>query len=149
MRLSRTHGPIKRYNVFAAIGVVCATLASVYAWRPHDYSHLVLHAGMGNNSLSPSLSLEGRVDSLAVEVLATAASRMGIHLIWVDCPDGPGKAFEAGTIDLWPLAMVLPNRKPNDSKSVRHITEPWLAVERSLVTKGAPPKRWDGVRVAY
>jgi diguanylate cyclase (GGDEF)-like protein len=142
-------GPNRRYYAIAAIGVVCATLALVYAWRPPDHSHVVLRAGIGNNSLSKSLSPEGRVDSLAVEVLAAAASRIGIHLIWVDCPDGPAKAFETGKIDLWPLGMVLPNRKRNDSKSVRYTTEPWLAVERSLVTKGAPPKRWDGLRVAY
>jgi signal transduction histidine kinase/DNA-binding response OmpR family regulator len=145
---NRMRGPIKRYYALAAIGVVCAALASVYAWRPR-HSHLVLRVGTRNNSLSPSLSLEGRVDLLAVEVLATAASRMGIQLIWVDCPEGPAKAIASKKVDLWPLAMVLPNRKPNDNQSVNHITEPWLAVERSLVTKGAPPKRWDGVRVAY
>jgi hypothetical protein len=142
-------GPNRRYHVIAAIGLVCATVASVYAWLPHDHSHLVLRVGTRNNSLSSSLSLEGRVDSLAVEVLATAASRTGIHLIWVECPEGPAKAIASKKLDLWPLAMVLPNRKPNDSQSVNHITEPWLAVARSLVTKGAPPKRWDGVRVAY
>jgi len=142
-------GPNRRYYAIAAIGVVCATLASVYVWRPPDHSHVVLRAGVGNNSLSKSLSPEGRVDSLAVEVIAAAASRVGIHLIWVDCPDGPTKAFETGKIDLWPLGMVLPNRKRNHSKSVRYTTEPWLAVGRSLVTRGAPPKRWDGVRVAY
>jgi signal transduction histidine kinase/CheY-like chemotaxis protein len=142
-------GPIKRYCAFAAIGVVCATLAWVYVWRPHDHSHLVLRVGTRNNSLSPSAILEGRVDLLAVEVLATAARRMGVHLIWVDCPEGPAKAIASKKVDLWPLAMVLPNRKPNDSQSVNHITEPWLAVERSLVTKGAPPERWNGVRVAY
>ena len=142
-------GPNRRYYAIAAIGVVCATLAAVYAWRPPDHSHVVLRVGVGNNSLSKSISPEGRVDSLAVEVLAAAASRKGIHLIWVDCPDGPTRAFETGKIDLWPLGMVWPDRKRNDSKSARYTTEPWLAVERSLVTKGAPPKRWNGVRVAY
>ena len=138
----------RRHWALVAIALACTTLASVYAWRPHDYSHLVLRVGTGNNSLSPSVSLEGRVDLLAVEVLATAARRMGIHLIWVDCPEGPAKAISSKKVDLWPLAMVLPNRKANDSQAVNHITEPWLAVERSLVTKGTPPKRWDGVRVA-
>jgi diguanylate cyclase (GGDEF)-like protein len=145
----RMSGPKRCYYAIAAIGVVCATLASVYAWRPPDYSHVVLRAGVGNDSLSKSLNPEGRVDSLADEVLAAAASRIGIHLIWVDCPDGPAKAFETDKIDLWPLGLALSNRKKKDGKSVRYTTEPWLAVERSLVTEGAPPKRWDGVRVAY
>ena len=129
MGLIGMHGPKKRYYALAAVGVVCATLASVYAWRLHDHSHVVLRVGIGNNTLSKSLSPEGRVDSLAVEVLAAAASRRGIHLIWVDCPDGPAKAFETGKIDLWPLGMVLPNRKKTDSKSARYTTAPWLAVE--------------------
>jgi hypothetical protein len=102
---------VRRYYALAAIGLVFATLAPVRVWRPHDHSHLVLRAGTRNNSLSPSLSLEGRVDLLAVEVLATAASRMGIHLIWVDCPEGPGKALISKKVDLWPLAIVLPFRK--------------------------------------
>jgi signal transduction histidine kinase/CheY-like chemotaxis protein len=137
-------GSLRRFYAVAAIAVVCATLASVYVWRPHDHSHLVLRAGIRNNSLSTSLSPEGRVDALAVEVLAAAARRTGIHLHWVDCPEGPDQALRSKKVDLWPLVMALPVRK-----SQFHITAPWLAAERSLVTKGAPPKRWDGVRVAY
>src|SRR5580704_2213253 len=137
-------GSLRRFYAVAAIAVVCATLASVYVWRPHDHSHLVLRAGIRNNSLSTSLSPEGRVDALAVEVLAAAARRTGIHLHWVDCPEGPDQALRSKKVDLWPLVMALPERK-----SQFHITAPWLAAERSLVTKGAPPKRWDGVRVAY
>jgi signal transduction histidine kinase/DNA-binding response OmpR family regulator len=139
---------LRRYYALAAIGVVCVALASFYAWRSHQLPR-VLRAGTRNNSLSTALNIEGRVDLLAVEVLSTAARRMGIHLIWVDCPEGPEKVLISKKVDLWPLAMVLPFRKANDSKAVNHITEPWLAVERSLVTNGTPPTRWDGVRVAY
>jgi signal transduction histidine kinase/CheY-like chemotaxis protein len=137
-------GPIRRFYALAAIVVVCATLGSVYVWWPHNHSRLVLRAGIRNNSLSTSLSPEGRVDALAVEVLAEAARRTGIHLNWVDCPEGPDQALRSKKVDLWPVVMALPERK-----SQFHITEPWLAGERSLVTKGAPPKAWDGVRVAY
>src|ERR1700689_3782329 len=137
-------GSLRRFYAVAAITVVCAALASVFVWRPHDYSHIVLRAGIRNNSLSASLSPEGRVDALAVEVLAEAARRSGIHLNWVDCPEGPDQALRSKKVDLWPVVMALPERK-----SQFHITAPWLAGERSLVTKGAPPKRWDGVRVAY
>jgi signal transduction histidine kinase/CheY-like chemotaxis protein len=137
-------GSLRRYYALAAIAVVCATLASVYVWRPHDYSHLVLRAGIRNNSLSASLSPEGRVDALAVEVIAAAARRSGIHLNWVDCPEGPDQALRSKKVDLWPLVMALPER---DSQF--HVTAPWLAGERCLVTKGAPPKQWNGVRIAY
>src|ERR1700723_3356260 len=137
-------GSLRRFYAPAAIAVVCATLASVYVLRPHDHSHIVLRAGIRNNSLSTSLSPEGRVDALAVEVLAAAARRTGMRLKWVDCPEGPDQALRAKKVDLWPLVMALPERNRQF-----HITEPWLAGERSLVTKGAPPKRWNGVRIAY
>src|ERR1700693_3372255 len=134
----------RRFCAVAALSVVCATIAWVYVWRPHDHSHLVLRAGIRNNSLSTSLSPEGRVDALAVEVLAMAARRTGMHLKWVDCPEGPDQALRSKKVDLWPLVMALPERN-----SQFHITPPWLAGERCLVTRGAPPKRWNGVRVAY
>jgi signal transduction histidine kinase/ActR/RegA family two-component response regulator len=137
-------GSLRRFYAPAAIAVVCATLASVYVLRPHDHSHIVLRAGIRNNSLSTSLSPEGRVDALAVEVLAAAARRTGMRLKWVDCPEGPDQALRAKKVDLWPLVMALPERNRQF-----HITDPWLAGERSLVTKGAPPKRWNGLRVAY
>ena len=97
---------LRRYYALAAIGVVCVALASFYAWRSHQLPR-VLRAGTRNNSLSTALNIEGRVDLLAVEVLSTAARRMGIHLIWVDCPEGPEKVLISKKVDLWPLAMVL------------------------------------------
>ncbi len=141
-------GPLRRYYALAAIGAVCVALASFYAWRSRQLPR-VLRAGMGNNTLTATLNPEGRVDLLAVEVLSAAARRLGIHLIWVDCPEGPSNVLASKKVDLWPLGMVLPSRKPNDRRSTNHITEPWLSVDRSMVTKGAPPKQWDGVRVAY
>jgi hypothetical protein len=81
-------GPSKRYYVLAAIGVVCATLASVYAWRPHDYSHLVLRVGTRNNSLSHRRVSKAAWDLLAVEVLATAVSRLGLPRNGFEPPSG-------------------------------------------------------------
>ncbi len=137
-------GFFTRWYALAVIVVLGATGASYYAWRPHDHSRLILRAGVRNNSLSTSLSPEGRVDALGVEVLGAAARRIGVQLKWVDCPEGPDQALRSKKVDLWPMAMVLPERK-----SRFHITEPWLAGERSLVTKGAPPKRWNALRIAY
>jgi signal transduction histidine kinase/ActR/RegA family two-component response regulator len=133
-----------RWYALAVIVVLGATGASFYVWRPHDHSRLVLRAGIRNNSLSSSLSPEGRVDALAVEVLTAAARRLGIRLQWLDCPEGPDQALRTKKVDLWPVAMALAERK-----SQFHITEPWLASERCLVTRGAPPKSWTGVSVSY
>jgi signal transduction histidine kinase/ActR/RegA family two-component response regulator len=103
----------------------------------------MLRAGI-RNSLSSSLSPEGRVDSLAVEVVSEAARRIGLRLQWLDCPEGPDQALKTKKVDLWPIAMPLPERR-----NLFHITEPWLASERCLVTKGAPATRWDDVSVSY
>ncbi len=84
------------------------------------------------------------MDALAVEVVAAAARRTGLRLQWVDCPEGPDAALRSKKVDIWPMALDLPERK-----SRFHITEPWLAAERCLITKGAPPAGWKGERVAY
>src|ERR1700722_17038791 len=96
-------GSFLRWYALAAIVVLCATSAWIYVWRPHNHSGLVLRAGIRNNLLSTTLSPEGRVDALAVEVLAAAARRIGIHLNWVDCPEGPDQALHSKKVDLWPM----------------------------------------------
>jgi hypothetical protein len=136
-------GSFRRWYALAIV-VFAAAVASLILWRTHGHSRPLLRAGIRNNSLSASLSPEGRIDALAVEVLTTAARRIGVPLKWVDCPEGPDQALGKNKVDLWPIAMELPERK-----SQFHITEPWLASARCLVTKGAPPERWAGVSVAY
>src|SRR6185312_16230640 len=135
---------LKRWYSFAAAAALCATVAAYLMWRPLQRKIPVLRAGFRNNSLSPTLNPEGRVDALAVEVLAEAARRAHMQLKWVDCPEGPDRALRSGKVDLWPMMTVSPARK-----EYVHITDPWLAGDRCLVTKGAPPGRWNGLRVAY
>jgi signal transduction histidine kinase/ActR/RegA family two-component response regulator len=137
--------PRQRTFAFASIAVVCAVAvpALYLLWR-HDHRDLTLRAGIRNHSLSSDLNPEGRVDALAVEVLAAAARRTGLRLQWVECPEGPDHALRSKKVDLWPMTLDLPERRKQF-----HITEPWLAAERCLVTKGPPPANWIGVRVAY
>jgi signal transduction histidine kinase/CheY-like chemotaxis protein len=136
-------GSLRRWYALAAIVALGATAASIDIWAPQRHSEPPLRAGTRNNSLS-SVNPEGRIDVLAVDVLTEAARRLGIPLQWVNCPEGPDQALRTKKVDLWPLMMSLPERKTQF-----HITEPWLASERCLVTKGAPPKRWTDVRVSY
>jgi signal transduction histidine kinase/CheY-like chemotaxis protein len=137
-------GSWQRRSAFALVAVVCLAGGSVLVFWRHEHTHLTLRAGIRNESLSSNLSPEGRVDTLAVEVIDAAARRRGMHLQWVDCPEGPDRALRSKKIDIWPLTLDLEERR-----KYFHITEPWLAAERCLVTKGAPPARWDGARVAY
>ncbi|HEX3875563.1 MAG TPA: ATP-binding protein [Bryobacteraceae bacterium] len=122
--------------------LVCAAIAANLVWRSHRVPQ-TLRAGIRNHSLT-TVNPEGRVDALAVEVLAAAARRSGIRLKWIECPEGPDAALRAHKIDVWPIAQDLPERH-----SRFHITQPWLAAERSLITEGPPPKNWKNLTVAY
>src|ERR1700722_10316204 len=101
----------RRWYALAAMVALGATVASIVVWRSIGHAQLLLRAGSRNNSLSTSLNPEGRVDAMAVEVLAEAARRAGIHLQWVNCPEGPDGALRAKKVDLWPVSVVLPERK--------------------------------------
>ncbi len=134
-----------RTLAYVSIAVMCfVALAVLYLFWHHDHQSLILRAGIRNHSLSTDLNPEGRVDALAVEVVAAAARRSGLRLQWVECPEGPDSALRSKKVDLWPMTLDLPERKKQF-----HITEPWLAAERCLVTKGPPPTHWAGVSVAY
>ena len=136
-------GPWQRRFAFVSIAVACLTLGVYLLWR-HNHGRVTLRAGIRNHSLDNKLNPGGRVDALSVEVVAAAARRTGIRLEWVECPEGPDRALRSKKIDIWPMTLDLPERKKRF-----HITEPWLAAERCLVTKGAPPARWTNARVAY
>ena len=49
-----------------------------------------------------------------------AASRAGIRLRWVYVPEGPEHSLSQGTVDLWPLAADLPERKGSI-----YVSPPW------------------------
>jgi signal transduction histidine kinase/ActR/RegA family two-component response regulator len=41
-----------------------------------------------------------------VDVLENASRKRGIALKWINCPEGPTRAFAAGKVDMWPLLGV-------------------------------------------
>ena len=81
---------------------------------------------------------------MAMEVAAEAARRAGVRLAWVEAPEGPDRALRSGKVDLWPMLADLPDRAAS-----MHITDPWIASEPILITRGEPPGEWTGVRVSY
>src|ERR1700728_3332606 len=92
-----------RWTALAAILLLGATATSLFIWHSHNRPHPILRAGIRNNSLSSTLSPEGRVDALAVAVVSEAARRIGLRLQWLDCPEGPDQALKTKKVDLWPL----------------------------------------------
>jgi signal transduction histidine kinase/CheY-like chemotaxis protein len=68
----------------------------------------------------------------SVDVLNEAASRRGLHLVWINCPEGPLKALGSGRVDLWPLLSV------NGAKGLDvYYAEPWLQNQFAVVWRKA------------
>lgn len=59
-----------------------------------------------------------------VDVLSAAARKCGIHLKWLNCPEGPMKALANGKVDMWPLLGV-----PIAQKMGVYLAKPWLQNE--------------------
>jgi signal transduction histidine kinase/CheY-like chemotaxis protein len=131
---------------FAFVAIVSLGTAAAWVWTAWDSGRKprILRAGIRNHSLSANLNPAGRVDALAVAVVAAAARRSGVRLEWIECPEGPDRALRSKKVDIWAVAIDLPERKRQF-----HVTQPWLAAERCLITKGPPPAAWRGERVAY
>ena len=125
-------------------GLIAVLLAAAPWFRPQPFAGRTCRIGVRANSQNDTAHPDGRVDGLAVEVVAEAARRAGIRLQWVDSPEGPDAALRSGKVDLWPLLSILPERK-----RYVHVSDPWMAGERCLVTRGPPPSGWNGVTVTY
>ncbi len=125
-------------------GFVAVLLAVAPSFRAQRFAGRTYRIGVRANSQYATVHPDGRVDGLAVEVVAEAARRAGIRLQWVDTPEGPDAALRAGNVDLWPLLSILPERK-----RYAHVSDPWMAGERCLVTRGPPKSSWHGMTVVY
>jgi signal transduction histidine kinase/CheY-like chemotaxis protein len=64
----------------------------------------------------------------SVDVLTEAARRIGLHLEWINCPEGPRKALASGRVDMWPLVS-----RDSFSASEAYIAEPWLQNQFAVV----------------
>jgi signal transduction histidine kinase/ActR/RegA family two-component response regulator len=79
----------------------------------------------------------------SVEVLGEAARRRGVHLEWINCPEGPQKALASGRVDMWPLWSVEAAQGLG-----LYIADPWLQNQfavgwRKTTALNSPPS-WQG-----
>jgi len=79
-------------------------------------------------------------EGLAVDVLATAAARLGIAVHWTQITGSSTPALLAGTIDVWPTSHVRAG-----VPGVR-ITEPWLESTVFVISKPGVVRDLDGLR---
>jgi signal transduction histidine kinase len=139
-------GFFQRRWLLAAIcgGCLLAAVVALAFFSRKPYAGRTYRIGVRNNSQYVMVSPDGWVEGLAVEVVSEAARRAGIHLRWIYSPEGPDAALSHGKVDLWPLLTILPERR-----RYLHVTDPWLAGKRCLVTNGPPRSDWNNVLVAY
>jgi signal transduction histidine kinase/CheY-like chemotaxis protein len=64
----------------------------------------------------------GKPRGSAVEIIAEACRRRGIHIEWVYLPEGPETSLASGKVDLWPLVGDLP-----EFQKYIYISRPWHA----------------------
>jgi signal transduction histidine kinase/DNA-binding response OmpR family regulator len=104
---------------------------------------------MGYQDLPPhELATAAGPSGPAVEVVAEAARRLGIHLDWVLTPEGPEKALQSGDLDLWPLVGDLPERR-----KLMYVTDSWMSASVWMIAPEdhgiLKPRDTAGHKVAY
>jgi signal transduction histidine kinase/FixJ family two-component response regulator len=101
--------------------------ASLAAYGSEDVPHSIR---IGVDEAAPYQSWDptrGAV-GFSVEVLGEAARRRGLHLEWINCPEGPQKALASGRVDMWPLWSVEAAQGLG-----LYIADPWLQNQFAVV----------------
>ncbi len=67
-------------------------------------------AGYRHQSPYELVDDQGRPSGFTIDVANEAARRAGVRLRWAPAPEGPDLALERGSVDLWPLLAIMPER---------------------------------------
>ncbi len=133
-------------------GCVLTIVVSGVLWRIDRSgipSHRRLRIGVDQAAPYQSWSPSHGPVGFTVDVLQAAARSRNIELEWVFHPEGPAKASQAGTVDLWPLWSVQAARQTG-----AYSTTPWLDNQYAIAWLGdgsgahRPQPDWTGRTVA-
>jgi two-component system cell cycle sensor histidine kinase/response regulator CckA len=117
--------------------IVAGLLAIGAGWlwlRPRTLENRVYRIGW---MISPPFEVagpDGGAAGIAVDLVNLAARRRGIQITWVRWPQSSESALRTGSVDLWPLITVTPERL-----KVLHISEPYLRHEHCLLVRDDAP----------
>jgi signal transduction histidine kinase/CheY-like chemotaxis protein len=111
-----------RWWPIAAAAVVLGVLAALLLlqWRNPANTAQPFRIGFELSPPQQLLTPEKKPTGPAIEIVAEAARRRHIPIEWVYSPDGPDENLRRGTVDLWPLITLRPERR-----GYLYITEPW------------------------
>jgi len=104
---------------------------------------------IGFANLPPYITVnpDGSPGGFAVDLIKEAARKKGIALHWINVPNGPEGAMDAGTIELYPLFANLSRRRRF------YTSRPWWENSLTLIaTKQSglrSPSQMEGKRLAF
>jgi PAS domain S-box-containing protein len=143
---------MKRLKTFGWIATIALLLASAgyrasaYHWR--NFEDRVYRIGWQDDPPFQQKGQDGAPTGLAVELVRDAARRRGVRLEWVWRPGNSEEALRNGTVDLWPLLTITPERK-----RVIHISDPYMQHENCFLVLAASPyfqgKDLEGAEISY
>ncbi len=115
-------------------GLMVGVLERGPVWGPRR-PQTVLRAGYSEFLPYVTLDESGRPSGLAVQLVQQAADRAGIRLQWVAVSEAE-QALREGTVDLFPLLTVTPQRERDLYRGV-----PWWESSQSLLSLRERPLR--------
>jgi PAS domain S-box-containing protein len=124
--------PRSRGQVTLAVTIVA--VGAGFAWwvteRRPPLPNRTLRIGFDHNPPYQVRRTQGPPTGLVIDTVAEAAHRAHLSLEWIERPEGPEKALQSGSIDLWPLVTDLPHRR-----KLLYISAPWLQSQHVLVLR--------------
>ncbi len=113
------------------IGTVCSAIAALLVscapsvLKPDGR---VLIIGTDNTYPYHYLNVQGQPEGMAAEIVGEAARRAGIRLVWKLRREGPSKAFEKKSVDLWPLLSDNALYKTKFHATAPYLTNSYVAL---------------------
>src|SRR5215831_5127160 len=124
-----------RTVILTLSGLVAVGAVAGWFWlRPRMLEQRVYRIGWMTSPPFEVAGPDGGAAGIAVDLVNLAARRRGIQLTWVRWPDSSESALRSGSVDLWPLITITPERL-----KVLHISEPYLRHEHCLLVRDDAP----------
>ncbi len=119
----------------AVTGLLLAAVAySASAYHRRNFDDRVYRIGWQEDPPFQEKGENGAPTGLAIELVRDAARRGGIKLEWVLHPGSSEEALRKGTVDLWPLLTITPERQ-----RVIHISDPYMQHENCFLVRANSP----------
>ena len=125
-----------KWQLIASGLIILSLLLVGIQWRRSAVTNRLYKIGFENDPPFHFPDENGKANGLIVDIVSEAARRGGIRLQWIYEPRSSDAALRSGSVDLWPLITIRPERR-----AFIHITEPYRESEACLVVRAERPYR--------